>query len=420
MNVLLVGGGGREHALAWKIAQSPDLDDFYCAPGNPGISALATCVAIADTDIDALVEFATDKRIDLVVIGPEAPLAAGLANRLARAGIAAFGPSQEAAQIETSKAFMKDLCARHNIPTAAYKRCETAPEAKAFLDDLSAPYVIKADGLAAGKGVVIAQTRGDAETAIDDMFSGKFGDAGAVVVVEEFLEGQEASFFVLTDGEAALPLIASQDHKRAFDGDKGPNTGGMGVYTPAPVFTDEVEQAVMERIIIPTLDALAEDGAPYRGVLYAGLMIGPDGPKLIEYNARFGDPECQVMMRLLLSDLLPALYACARGGLDGIDLAWSDHAAANIVMATKGYPEAYEKGSEIRGVEDAGEADDVVIFHAGTAEKDGALVANGGRVLNITTTDESLKGALDRAYAAIEKIDWPEGFYRKDIGWRAL
>jgi len=420
VNILLIGSGGREHALAWALAASPLVTKLYCAPGNAGIAEVAECVAIGAMALDRLVAFAVESKIDFAIVGPEAPLVAGLADRFEAAGIKSFGPSANAAQLEASKGFVKDLCAEHGIPTAAYRRCRDIDEAKAFAGTLPLPVVIKADGLAQGKGVVVAETRADADAAIESMFGGAFGDAGQEVVVEEFLEGEEASFFALCDGEHILPLAGAQDHKRAFDGDEGPNTGGMGAYSPAPVLTPAIERQVIERIVMPTVAAMRARGTPYQGVLYAGLMIGKDGPKLIEYNCRFGDPECQVLMLRLQSDLLPALIAARVGMLDSIDLAWSDEAAIAVVMAAKGYPGTYATGSEIRGLDQAAQVDGVQIFHAGTARQGGRVIANGGRVLNVGATGGTLAEARERAYQAIGLIDWPDGFYRRDIGWRAL
>ncbi len=426
MRVLVVGGGGREHALCWKIAASPLCDKLFCAPGNAGIAREAECVPIAAEDLDAQVAFATDNAIDFVVVGPEAPLVAGLVDRLADAGIKAFGPSAAAAMLEGSKGFVKDLCAKYGMPTADYGRFVDATSAKSFVREAGAPIVIKADGLAAGKGVVIATTLSEAEAAIDAiMVEGQFGAAGATLVIEEFLDGEEASFFALVDGETALPLASAQDHKRVGEGETGPNTGGMGAYSPAPVMTPGMEARVMAEIIEPTVKAMKTEGQPYKGVLYAGLMITEDGPQLIEFNVRFGDPECQVLMPRLKSDLLPALIASADGVLANMDLRWRDETAMSVVMATRGYPEAYEKGSEIRGLEAAGALPGVTLFHAGTKAGtqagDGAKVlANGGRVLDVTATAASIAEARARVYAAVELIDWPEGFYRRDIGWRAL
>ncbi len=420
MNVLLIGSGGREHALAWAIAASPILTKLHCAPGNPGIEPVAECVPIAAMDFDRLIAFAQERQIDFVVVGPEQPLVAGLWDRLEAAGIKTVGPSRAAAVLEGSKGFVKDLCAANDIPTAAYRRFREPEAAKAFAETLGLPVVIKADGLAAGKGVIIPETRADANQAIDYMFEGGFGDSGAEIVVEEFLTGEEASFFVLSDGEHVLPLAGAQDHKRAFDGDTGPNTGGMGAYSPAPVLTNAVIEKTMAKIIRPTVAAMAARGTPYMGVLFAGLMIENGEPKLIEYNCRFGDPECQVLMMRLKSDLLTALLAARDSQLDHIDLRWSDDAALTVVMAAKGYPGDYGKGSEIRRLDAASAVDGVQVFHAGTARKDGRIVANGGRVLNVTATGKSVAEAQRRAYEAIGLIDWPEGFYRRDIGWRAL
>jgi phosphoribosylamine--glycine ligase len=420
VKVLLVGGGGREHALGWKIAQSPLLERLYLAPGNPGLNRLGDPVGARADDIDAILAAARDRRVDLVVVGPEAPLAAGLADRLAAVGVPCFGPSAAAARLEASKAFMKEVATAAGAPTAAYGRFSEPGRAQAFLETMRPPFVVKADGLAAGKGVIIAETIAEAHRAIDDLLGGALGSAGREIVIEEFLDGEEASFFVVADGERALPLIAAQDHKRAFDGDKGPNTGGMGAYAPAPVFTDAVREETMARIIMPTLREMARRGVHYRGVLFAGLMIGADGPKLIEFNARFGDPECQAMMRLLKSDLLPVLRDAAAGALEARTLDWSRGASAVVVMATKGYPGAHETGSIIKGVDEAGREDGVVVFHAGTAIKDGALIANGGRVLNISATGPTVRDAVERAYRGVARIDWPGGYFRRDIGWRAL
>jgi phosphoribosylamine--glycine ligase len=420
LNILLVGSGGREHALAWALSASPLITKLYCVPGNAGIARDAECVAIDAMDLDGLVAFAKEKQIDFAVIGPEGPLTAGLADRLEDAGIKALGPSAAGARLEASKGFVKDLCAEHGIPTAAYKRCRDATAAKEYAASLGLPVVVKADGLAAGKGVVIAQTRAEADTAIDAMFSGSFGDAGNEVVIEEFLDGEEASFFVLTDGVHVLPLASAQDHKRAFDGDSGPNTGGMGAYSPAGVLTADIERNVMTRIVQPTVDAMRARGTPYQGVLYAGLMIKDGEPKLIEYNCRFGDPECQVLMLRLKSDLLPALIAARDGILDSVDLRWRDDVALGVVMAAQGYPGVYEKGTEIQGLEDASAVDGVEIFHAGTLAQGNRIFANGGRVLNICASGKDVGQARARAYEAIDRIDWPGGFCRRDIGWRAV
>ncbi|MEE2690801.1 MAG: phosphoribosylamine--glycine ligase [Pseudomonadota bacterium] len=420
MKVLLIGGGGREHALGWKIAQSPVLSTLYLAPGSPGLKPLGVTLPIGAEDIDGIVAAAAAHEVDLVVVGPEAPLAAGLTDRLTEAGIACFGPTAAAAQLEASKAFMKEVCVAAGAPTAAYGRFRRIEEAKKFLRTQQPPYVVKADGLAAGKGVVIAGDLAEADASVEDFLGGRFGAASEEIVIEEYMHGEEASFFAICDGERALPLIAAQDHKRAFDGDKGPNTGGMGAYSPAPVFTDAIREATITRLIEPVLAEMARRGTPYRGVLYAGLMIGENGPRLVEFNARFGDPECQVLMRRLKSDLLPVLYAAARGDLAGRSLDWSNDAAALVVLAANGYPGAYSKGSAIRGVEQAEKIPGVVVFHAGTDEIGGEIVANGGRVLNVTATAATIKEAVARAYEAVDIIDWPEGFCRRDIGWRAL
>jgi phosphoribosylamine---glycine ligase len=422
MRILVIGSGGREHALCWAIAASPLCDKLYCAPGNPGIAAEAACVPIAATDSDAILAFAQHEKIDFVIVGPEAPLVAGLVDRLEAAGIAAFGPSAAAAALEGSKGFTKDLCAKYDIPTARYRRFTDAAAAKAYARSEGAPIVVKADGLAAGKGVTVAMSLGEAEAAIDDaLVANRFGAAGAEVVIEEFLSGEEASFFVLSDGQHALPLASAQDHKRVFDGDKGPNTGGMGAYSPAPCVTPAIADEVMARIIRPTLDGMAKDGHPYKGVLYAGLMLTATGPQLIEYNVRFGDPECQVLLPRLKSDLLPALLAARDGVLKDFDLRWHDQAALCVVLAAPGYPDDPQRGSEIRGLDAAAASDPTVqIFHAGTKRVGEKLVADGGRVLNIVGLAATIEEARRRAYAVIDRIDWPEGFCRRDIGWRAL
>jgi phosphoribosylamine--glycine ligase len=420
MNVLLIGTGGREHALAWALSASPLLSKLFCAPGNAGIAEVAECVELDSGDHDAVIQFCRDQRIELVMIGPEAPLVAGLGDALGVAGIRYCGPTKAAARLEGSKGFTKDLCRDANIPTAAYGRFTDRDAAKAYLATQGLPIVIKADGLAAGKGVVIATTGDEAETAIDACLSGAFGAAGSEVVIEEFLDGEEASFFALCDGVTALPLASAQDHKRVGDGDTGPNTGGMGAYSPAPVMTREITDQVMREIVRPTVKAMAERGAPFKGVLFAGLMITASGPKLIEYNVRFGDPETQVLMMRLKSDLLAALIATADGVLSNFDLRWSDDAALTIVMAANGYPGTPLKGTEIKGLDDAKQVPNVEIFHAGTRRDGTRLLADGGRVLNVTGRGRTVAEARDAAYAAAAKIDWPGGFYRKDIGWRAL
>jgi phosphoribosylamine--glycine ligase len=420
MNILLLGSGGREHALAWKMAASPLADRLYCAPGNAGIAREAECVALDIADHGAAIAFCREQRIDLVVVGPEAPLCAGIVDDLEAAGIKAFGPTRAAARLEGSKGFTKDLCRANGIPTAAYERFQAADPAKAYVRAHGAPIVVKADGLAAGKGVVVAQTVAEAEAAIDMMFGGGLGEAGGEVVIEEFLTGEEASFFALCDGETAIALTTAQDHKRAFDGDQGPNTGGMGAYSPAPNIDDAMGARVMAEIITPTLRAMKAMGTPYKGVLYAGLMIGADGPKLIEYNARFGDPETQVLMLRLMSDLVPALLASRDGQLKSFDLRWYPDPALTVVMAAKGYPGEYARGSVIEGLDDAAKVEGVEIFHAGTKADGGRILANGGRVLNVAAIGKTVREAQARAYEAISRIRWPEGFYRHDIGWRAV
>jgi phosphoribosylamine--glycine ligase len=420
MNILLLGSGGREHALAWKMAASPLADKLYCAPGNAGIAQEAECVSLDMTGHAAVIAFCHANRIDLVVVGPEAPLCAGIVDDLEAAGIKAFGPGKIAAQLEGSKGFTKDLCRANNIPTAAYERFRSAAPAKDYVRTKGAPIVVKADGLAAGKGVVVAQSVTEAEEAVDMMFGGSLGAAGVEVVVEEFLDGEEAAFFALCDGETALPLTTAQDHKRVFDGDKGPNTGGMGAYSPAPNIDDAVGARVMKEIIQPTLRAMKAMGAPYKGVLYAGLMITRDGPKLIEYNARFGDPETQVLMLRLMSDLVPALLASRDGQLKSFDLRWYAEPSLTVVMAAKGYPGDYKRGTVIEGLDEAAKVEGVQIFHAGTRAEGGKILANGGRVLNVSAIGKTVREAQSRAYEAISRIRWPDGFYRRDIGWRAV
>jgi phosphoribosylamine--glycine ligase len=420
MNILLLGSGGREHALAWKIAASPLVDRFYCAPGNAGIAREAQCVAVDMSDHAAVIAFCRANAIDFVVVGPEAPLVAGIADDLEAAGFRTFGPSRAAAQLEGSKGFTKDLCKANSIPTAAYERFNAAQPAKSYARRQRAPIVVKADGLAAGKGVIIAQDTAEAEAAIDMMFGGGLGNAGAEVVIEEFLDGEEASFFALCDGDNAIALATAQDHKRVGDGDTGPNTGGMGAYSPAPVMTPAMILRTMDEIVRPTLRAMKALGAPYKGVLFAGLMITADGPKLIEFNARFGDPETQVMMVRLMSDLVPALVAARDGQLKSFDLRWYPDAALTVVMAAKGYPGPYARGSAIEGLDAAAQVEGVEVFHAGTKAESGKIVANGGRVLNVTARGKSVAEAQARAYAAIERIQWPDGFCRRDIGWQAI
>ncbi|MGB5183248.1 MAG: phosphoribosylamine--glycine ligase [Xanthobacteraceae bacterium] len=420
MNILLLGSGGREHALAWKMADSPLTERLYCAPGNAGIAQQAQCVPLDLTDHAALVAFCRDRRIDLVVVGPEAPLCAGIVDDLESAGIKAFGPSRAAARLEGSKGFTKDLCGANRIPTAAYARFKDAPAAKAYIRDQGAPIVVKADGLAAGKGVIVARTEAKAGAAVDMMLGGGLGEAGGEVVIEEFLDGEEASFFALCDGETAIPLATAQDHKRAFDGDKGPNTGGMGAYSPAPNIDAAMSGRIMNDIVAPTMRAMKVMGAPYKGVLYAGLMITRQGPKLIEYNARFGDPETQVLMPRLMSDLVPALLASRDGMLKSFDLRWYETRALTVVMAANGYPGHYARGTVIEGLDEAAAVEGVQIFHAGTKAEGGRILANGGRVLDISATGKTVREAQARAYAAIARIRWPEGFYRRDIGWRAV
>jgi len=420
MNVLLLGSGGREHALAWAIAKSPRLTKLWCAPGNAGIAAVATCVALDIADHAAVVDFCRQTKIDFVVVGPEGPLVAGAVDDLDAAGIKAFGPSKAAARLEGSKGFTKDFCTEFKIPTAAYGRFKDAGAAKSYLAAQPLPIVVKADGLAAGKGVAIATTKREAEAAIDACFAGAFGAAGAEVVIEEFMDGEEASFFALCDGRHVLALATAQDHKRVGDGDTGPNTGGMGAYSPAPVMTPELNQRVMDEIIRPTVTGMMKRGCPFKGVLYAGLMVTATGPKLIEYNARFGDPETQVLMPRLKSDLLPVLLATADGTLSTAELQWRNEVALTVVMAAKGYPDKPKKGSVIKGLEAAAKCEGVTIFHAGTVEYDGQLQANGGRVLNVTAIGRTVAEAQGRAYVAIDNIDWPGGFCRRDIGWRAI
>jgi phosphoribosylamine--glycine ligase len=419
MNVLVIGSGGREHALAWAIAASPLVDQVFCAPGNAGIAEDAECVRVAASDTAGLIAFCRKAAIDFVVVGPEAPLVAGLVDALEAEGIATFGPSKAAAALEGSKGFLKDLCAREGIPTAAYRRFRDAAAAKAYIAEQGAPVVVKADGLAGGKGVTVAATLAEAYAAVDAALGeGRFGAAGAEIVVEEYLEGEEASFFALVDGVNALPLAAAQDHKRVGDGDTGPNTGGMGAFSPTPLVTPAVEGAVMERMILPTVRAMAQDGRPFKGVLYAGLMLTEAGPRLLEYNVRFGDPECQVLMRRLMSDIVPALIATRDGILKEVDLRWYDEAALCVVMAAEGYPDDPQRGSEIGSLDAAASGSEVKIFHAGTKRDGARLLADGGRVLGVTALGGDLAVARERAYGAVDKIEWPGGFCRRDIGLR--
>ncbi|MBT3306224.1 MAG: phosphoribosylamine--glycine ligase [Alphaproteobacteria bacterium] len=421
MKVLVIGSGGREHALCWAIAKSPKCDELYCAPGNAGIDQVAISVPIDVDDLDAIMDFVSENDVNFVVVGPEGPLVAGLVDRLEAAGVKAFGPNALAAEFEGSKGLTKDLCAKYLIPTADYARFNEPDAAKEYIRVHGAPIVVKADGLAAGKGVIMCRNVNEAYAAIDHiMTESAFGDAGTEVVIEEMMVGEEASFFALVDGKTALPLVAAQDHKAVFDGDEGPNTGGMGAYSPAPVLTEELAARVMDEIINPTIRGAAADGRPYKGVLYAGLMITEKGPQLIEYNVRFGDPECQALMMRLESDALELLLACAEGQLDKYKIKWRKEAAMTVVMAAEGYPGAYEQGSEIRGLDKAGKLKDVMVFHAGTRDDDGRVVAAGGRVLGITALGKTIKAAQKRAYEAVDLIDWPDGFCRRDIGWRAI
>ncbi|MCF6305497.1 MAG: phosphoribosylamine--glycine ligase, partial [Rhodobacteraceae bacterium] len=396
MNILILGSGGREHALAWAIKQNPKCDTLICAPGNAGMAEIATCLPLDIMDGSAVVAFAQHHKIDFVVIGPEAPLALGVGDALRGANILCFGPGADAAQLEASKAFTKEICDACNAPTAAYGHFRDAVSAKEYARQQAVPIVIKADGLAAGKGVIIAETMPQALAAIDDMFDGQFGEAGAEVVIEEFMQGEEASFFVLSDGENILPIGTAQDHKRAYDGDKGPNTGGMGAYSPAPIMDDAVVQKALTQIVQPTIDEMARRGTPFQGVLYAGFMIENGQPRLVEYNVRFGDPECQVLCIRLGAQMLDALLACAEGTLDTARINWADDHAISIVMAAKGYPDAYEKGSIINGLDAANDDPKAQIFHAGTKTNNGKITANGGRVLNITARGESLQEAQTR------------------------
>ncbi|MFW0777804.1 MAG: phosphoribosylamine--glycine ligase [Rickettsiales bacterium] len=416
-NVLVIGSGGREHALCWRLKQSPSVAKVFCAPGNGGIADDATCVAIKTPD--EIVQFCKDEAIALVVIGPEQPLVEGLADTLEAADIPVFGPGARAARLEGSKGYMKELCRNHNIPTAAYGFFDNAAEAMAFLEQQSYPIVIKADGLAAGKGVIIAENEADAVAAIEDMFAGKIA-GGSQVVIEEFMRGEEVSFFALCDGKKALPIGYAQDHKRAYDRDKGPNTGGMGAYAPPPVMNEALAKQVMERIVQPTLDGMAKEGAPFKGVLFAGLMLTPEGPKLLEHNVRFGDPETQVLMARFKGDLFVPLMACAKGNLNNETIEFCDEAGVCVVMATKGYPGSYKKGSLIGGLKEANAIEGVKVFHAGTEKRGSEIIATGGRVLGVTALGTTIKDAQEKAYRAVDCIEWPEGFCRTDIAWRAL
>lgn len=420
MNILILGSGGREHALAWAVMQNPKCDRLIVAPGNAGMAQIAECAKLDIEDGGAVATFVQENTIDFVIVGPEAPLAKGVADRLREAGIKVFGPSAEAAKLEASKSFTKEICDAANAPTAAYGHFTDAEAAKAYIRKQGAPIVVKADGLAAGKGVIVAMDVETALEAIDDMFGGAFGGAGAEVVIEEFMEGEEASYFILCDGKTALPIGTAQDHKRVGDGDTGLNTGGMGAYSPAPVLTDEIAARAMREIVQPTVDEMAKRGTPYQGVLYAGFMIKDGQARLVEYNVRFGDPECQVLMMRLGAQALDLMLACAEERLHEAQVNWADDHAITVVMAANGYPGSYEKGSVINGLDALPEDSKNMVFHAGTTEVDGKITASGGRVLNVTARGDSLQDARDRAYAMIEGIDWPEGFNRSDIGWRAL
>jgi phosphoribosylamine--glycine ligase len=420
MNILILGSGGREHALAWAVMQNPKCDRLIVAPGNAGIAAIADCAALDILDGAAVTVFCEENSIDFVIIGPEAPLAAGVADDLRNAGFAVFGPSAAAARLEASKAFTKEICDAARAPTAAYGHFTDAAAAHAYLETQNAPIVIKADGLAAGKGVIIATTMDEAHAAVDEMFGGAFGTAGAEVVIEEFMEGEEASFFVLCDGETVLPIGTAQDHKRVGEGDTGPNTGGMGAYSPAPVMTDMVAARALEEIVRPTMAEMAQRGIPYQGVLYVGLMIREGAPRLVEYNVRFGDPECQVLMMRLGAQAFDLMHAAAEGRLAEMQVNWAEDHALTVVMAAEGYPGPYAKGSVIGGLEALPEDSHQIVFHAGTTEVDGRITASGGRVLNVTARAASLESAQRRAYEMVDAINWPEGFCRRDIGWRAL
>ncbi len=420
MNILILGSGGREHALAWAVKQNPKCDKLIVAPGNAGIAAIADCASVDILDGDAVAVFASENAIDLVIIGPEAPLAAGVSDRLRAAGLSVFGPSAAAAELEASKTFTKEICDAVGAPTAAWARFTEAASAHDYIKAKGTPIVVKADGLAAGKGVIVAMDDDTAHAAIDDMFSGHFGAAGASVVIEDFMTGEEASFFILVDGSTLHPIGTAQDHKRAFDGDEGPNTGGMGAYSPAPCLTPKIAQDVLDQIIQPTMDEMARRGTPYQGVLFAGLMIEDGKARLVEYNCRFGDPEAQVLMMRLGAQVLDLIQACAEGRLDSVSANWADDHAVSVVMAAQGYPGDYVKGSEIRGLDTLPESSSAIVFHAGTAEVQGQITATGGRVLGVTARGASLAEAQGKAYEMIDQIDWSEGFCRRDIGWRAL
>ena len=420
MNILILGSGGREHSIAWAVKQNPKCDRLIVAPGNAGIAEIAECADIDILDGDVVAQFAAENAVGFVIVGPEAPLAAGVADRCRDAGLAVFGPSEAAAKLEASKSFTKAICDAAGAPTAAYAHFTEAAAAKDYILANGAPIVVKADGLAAGKGVIVAMTTDEALAAIDDMFGGEFGDAGAEVVIEEFMEGEEGSLFVLVDGETVLPIGTAQDHKRVGEGDTGPNTGGMGAYSPAPILSESVVKRAMDEIVAPTMSEMVRQGTPYQGVLYVGLMIENDAPRLVEYNVRFGDPECQVLMMRLGAQVLDLLLATAEGNLDEAQVNWADDHAITVVMAANGYPGAYIKNTPIKGLEEITETSWDMVFHAGTSTKDGQTVATGGRVLNVTARGSSLSEARDRAYSMVDQIDWPEGFCRRDIGWRAL
>jgi len=421
MRILVVGSGGREHSICWAIAKSSLCRELFCAPGNAGISSLASCIDIQADDIEKIVKFAKDESIDFVIVGPETPLVLGLTDRLIESGIKTFGPSMSAAKLEGSKAYMKDIVSRSGIPTAKYKSFTRAELAKKYISEQGAPIVIKTDGLAAGKGVILCKSISEAHEAVDKMMTEKiFGESGNEVIVEEFLTGEEVSFFVLTDGKVSIPLTSAQDYKAVGDGDIGPNTGGMGAYSPAPIMTKELSNQVMNSIITPSVEAMAKAGTPYAGILFAGLMITENGPKLLEYNIRFGDPECQVLMRRIKSDLLPILIAASEGTLEGQQIEWHDVYSMIVVMAAQGYPGSYKKGGEIAGIEKAEEISDVIVFHSGTKKVNKKIIANGGRVLGVTSLANSVTQVKENVYKAVKKIKWKDGFYRNDIGWRAI